>query len=277
MKKINFFICFILNLIFLGFLVIYLIQLIKYIIIINHKLNNSNIIEFNNINIHKPFKKETSINKEKSFNLFNIIINKIINVKYKNNLEYASFILDIFLAFIFILLPLMHYYNIGKNFEKIIEKIGKIAGFIAYILTFFTIYNFYDIKNKDKKEFLINTNISSSKNIYDYQIKDYNQNNNIFLNRLPIFINEKKDNPLGKKEDKKYIFEKLKKSKIIESNSNNKDRNYLYNKYYDNIFLHLIIIILNIFLAISGFLLYRNNFSSKRKDINRLKNYKRKK
>ena len=277
MKKINFFIRFIHILIFLCFLVIYLIQLIKYILIINHKLNNSSITEFNNINIHKPFKKETSINKEKSFNLFNIIINKIINVKYKNNLEYASFILDIFLAFIFILLPLMHYYNIGKNFEKIIEKIGKIAGFIAYILTFFTIYNFYDIKNKDKKEFLINTNISSSKNIYDYQIKDYNQNNNIFLNRLPIFINEKKDNPLGKKQDKKYIFEKLKKSKIIESNSNNKDRNYLYNKYYDNIFVHLIIIILNIFLAISGFLLYRNNFSSKRKDINRLKNYKRKK
>ena len=156
MNKNNFLIGFILIFFFIIILIIYTIQLINYIIIIEHKLNCSYCKKFKDF-IHNFFKKLISINKEKSFNLFNII-NKIINVKYIDNLEYASFILDIFLAFIFILLPLINYYNIGKKFEKIIERIGKITGVIAYILTFFIIYNFYNIKNNDIKEFIINNN-----------------------------------------------------------------------------------------------------------------------
>lgn len=276
MNKTSFLLGFFLIGFFLIFLIIYAIQLINYIKIIE----SSSYREFNDFNNIKYFKKRIFVNKEKSFNPFNII-NKIINVKYINNLQYASFILDIFLAFIFILLPLIHYYNIGKKFEKIIEIIGKIAGFIAYILTFFIIYNFYYKKNNNEKEYIINnSNISSSINNSDYQIKDYKQDNDLFLIKPQNNnVNDKKDNKLDNSINKKYNYAKLKNRKIIESNINIKNRNNLYDKhhFFKSKFYYIIMIIFNICLSIGGFLLYSNSFRSNKKVINRLKKYKKKK
>ena len=59
-------------------------------------------------------------------------------------LEYASFISDLILGFICALLSLLHYFGIGKNFEKITGIIGFTSGTIGFILTLvYIIYSGY--------------------------------------------------------------------------------------------------------------------------------------
>ena len=50
-------------------------------------------------------------------------------------LEYSSFIIDLGLGFICAQLALLHYFQIGKSFEKITGLIGLIGGGIGFILT----------------------------------------------------------------------------------------------------------------------------------------------
>ena len=64
---------------------------------------------------------------------------KIKNLCYRQNamygLEYSSFIIDLGISFICAQLALLHYFKIGKSFEKITGLIGLIGGAIGFILT----------------------------------------------------------------------------------------------------------------------------------------------
>ena len=64
---------------------------------------------------------------------------KLRNLCYRQNamygLEYSSFIIDLGLGFICAQLALLHYFQIGKSFEKITGLIGLIGGGIGCILT----------------------------------------------------------------------------------------------------------------------------------------------
>ena len=64
---------------------------------------------------------------------------KLRNLCYRQNgmygLEYSSFITDLSPGFICTQLSLLHYFQIGKSFEKITELIGLIGEDIGFILT----------------------------------------------------------------------------------------------------------------------------------------------
>jgi len=50
-------------------------------------------------------------------------------------LEYSSLIIDVILAFICLILGLLHYFDVGKPFEKITGIIGLATGIIQFVLT----------------------------------------------------------------------------------------------------------------------------------------------
>jgi hypothetical protein len=63
-------------------------------------------------------------------------------------LEYAALISDIVFGFSCTLLSLLHFFGVGKNFEKITGLIGLISGIIGFILTFiYIIYSGYIFTN----------------------------------------------------------------------------------------------------------------------------------
>jgi hypothetical protein len=79
-------------------------------------------------------------------------------------LEYASLISDLVFGFSCTLLSLLHFFGVGKNFEKITGIIGLISGVIGFILTFiYIIYSGYIFTNDGpKKEDDIDSFIRSS-------------------------------------------------------------------------------------------------------------------
>lgn len=64
---------------------------------------------------------------------------KLRNLCYRQNamygLEYSSFIIDLGIGFLCAQLALLHYFQIGKSFEKITGLIGLVGGGIGFILT----------------------------------------------------------------------------------------------------------------------------------------------
>ena len=69
--------------------------------------------------------------------------------KAMHDLEYAALIIDLVLGFICANLSLLHYLNVGKDFEKKTGLIGFITGIIGFIITFvYFCYNAY-IFDKD--------------------------------------------------------------------------------------------------------------------------------
>ena len=63
-------------------------------------------------------------------------------------LEYASFISDLFFGVLCCLLSLLHYFGIGKVFEKVTGIIGLACGIIGFILTLiYIIYSGYIFTN----------------------------------------------------------------------------------------------------------------------------------
>jgi hypothetical protein len=64
------------------------------------------------------------------------------------SLEYTSVILDVILSFICTALGLLHYFDVGKSFEKFSGLIGLITGAITFILTLiYLIYSCYIFNN----------------------------------------------------------------------------------------------------------------------------------
>ena len=73
-----------------------------------------------------------------------------------NDLEYTSLIMDLILGFICFILGLLHYFEIGKYFEKITGIIGIASGAIGFILTIIYVgYSGYIFDNHPSDEDLL--------------------------------------------------------------------------------------------------------------------------
>ena len=93
---------------------------------------------------YKSDKKETS-KKEK---------NKCNRQKAMYGLEYSSLIIGVILGLFCTFLGLLHYFDIGKPFEKISGLIGLVAGIIEFILTLIYIcYSGYIFTNDTTRGF----------------------------------------------------------------------------------------------------------------------------
>ena len=66
-----------------------------------------------------------------------------------HDLEYAFLIFDIVFGFACVNLSLLHYFNVGKDFEKKTGLIGLISGIVCFILTLVYICYNSDIFNND--------------------------------------------------------------------------------------------------------------------------------
>ena len=77
------------------------------------------------------------------------------------SMEYTSVIFDVILSFICTILGLLHYFDVGKSFEKFSGLIGLISGAICFILTF--IYIIYSCYIFDNDMYLNNSNIPTRK------------------------------------------------------------------------------------------------------------------
>ena len=89
--------------------------------------------------------KET---REKTVKSFKKAKNKCNRDKAIYGLEYASVVLDVVLGFICALLSLLHYFEVGKSFQKYTGLIGCISGIICFIITFvYFVYSTYIFNN----------------------------------------------------------------------------------------------------------------------------------
>ena len=77
------------------------------------------------------------------------------------SMEYTSVIFDVILSFICTILGFLHYFDVGKSFEKFSGLIGLISGAICFILTF--IYIIYSCYIFDNDMYLNNSNIPTRK------------------------------------------------------------------------------------------------------------------
>ena len=274
MNKKNYFICLILTTVFVTAIVIYLIQLINYILILKYRFDKFNHQRFNTNRINKNSKSISFINKIFLIKPFNNIKKEIINIL--DNFEYISFVIDIVLGFILILLPLFNYFNFGKKIEKLLEILGRVIGFIALILTIFNLsFNIKDIKDNFIKEYEKSINITSA-------LTQFNNNNSK--------LNNKSDNDLVslKKKEKKnvrkeiFFYDNLEKyqstffwnrNSIIHENNMDLNKNNFHFNYL--LFSRIILIILNLSLAYIGYYTYKNDYSSKTKAIYRFKKCKK--
>ena len=87
---------------------------------------------------YKDTKDDNSISgeaKDKAIKSAKKSLNLCNRKKAVYGLEYASLILDVILAFLCLILGLLHYFDIGKPFEKVTGIIGLSTGIIQFILT----------------------------------------------------------------------------------------------------------------------------------------------
>lgn len=212
--------------------------------------------------------------------------------KAMHDLEYASLIINVVLSFVCSNLSLLHYLNVGKDFEKKTGMIGFITGIIGFILTLvYVCYNGY-IFNNDIAfgEYDIDSGDYSGDNVIEKLFpngaKKKKEKTNSFIfayeNEKDDFSEYVKYKDLGKKQynyDKQY-YEKFKtSSKCICIHDNNNDEHcnddndcdyiyyfpypdntnkYLYDRWLTTLILGVIIVICNIGLLIFGFLLFKN-------------------
>ena len=74
--------------------------------------------------------------------------NKCNREKAMFGLEYSSLIIDVICGFVCTILGLLHYFDIGKPFEKVTGIIGLATGIIGFVLTlFYVIYSGYIFTN----------------------------------------------------------------------------------------------------------------------------------
>ena len=143
-----------------------------------------------------------------------------IRKKAMYGLEYSSLILDIILGFICSLLGLLHYFNIGKLFEKIIGLIGLSAGIIIFVLTL--VYICYS-------GYIFTNHIAIS---YDSGYNIYNRSGTRLLK-----LNE--DGAFAKRIGNQYIclyYKSYEENSVYAKYSDLSNRQYNYEKkrHYDN-------------------------------------------
>ena len=213
---------------------------------------------------------------------------RIKNLCYKkkamHDLEYASLIIDIILGFVCANLSLLHYFNVGKDFEKKTGLIGLITGVVSFILTLVYICYNGDIFNNDiaydnddpinpgekiKKLFpngalckKVETNLISAyegeKDVFAIYIKykdlgkkQYNYDTE--FNKIYATTSDRKTSCTGTA-SKEYYF--LSASNYPFTSNENKD---LYDRWITTLILAIIIDICCIGLSVFGFLLFKSS------------------
>ena len=216
---------------------------------------------------------------------------KLRNLCYRQNamygLEYSSFIIDLGLGFICAQLALLHYFQIGKSFEKITGLIGLIGGGIGFILTLvyvcFSGYIFNNdaafknpediskVKPKLYSNGALYKKVSgspvypySNDKSYDSQYikykdlgdKQYNYNKKFYetfygLKSDSVSITDCRERGRGSSCD--YIYE--------EPFTNNENK-YLYDRWCLSLVLAVFITISNVGLLIFGFFIFKGNGDS---------------
>ena len=214
--------------------------------------------------------------------------------KAMHDLEYASLIINIVLGFVCSNLSLLHYLNIGKDFEKKTGMIGFITGIIGFILTLvYVCYNGY-IFNNDIAYVEYNYDGTYSGGILKLFPNGATKKNDGNGNFITAYENEKevfsqyiKYKDLGKKQynyDNQYYekYETTNSCKCTSSSCStsgtgtgtgtgystceylfytheNTFRNrYLYDRWLTTLILGVFIVICNIGLLIFGFLLFKS-------------------
>ena len=86
-----------------------------------------------NSDVYKKTKETTS--DEKILKPLKHTLNLCKRRKAVYGLEHASLILDVILGFLCLILGLLHYFDVGKPFEKVTGIIGLATGIIQFILT----------------------------------------------------------------------------------------------------------------------------------------------
>ena len=224
---------------------------------------------------------------------------KLRNLCYRQNgmygLEYSSFIIDLGLGFICAQLALLHYFQIGKSFEKITGLIGLIGGGIGFILTLiYVCFSGYIFTQDTAFKTPESSSICKNKlypNGASYKLA---VKNNEFSTKIYVYSNDKsydsqcvKYKDLGEKQynyDKKFYeaYHELKSSsssspstyyncKTFDSRcdyyyteppeENNKYK-YLYDRWCLSLVLAVFITISNIGLLIFGFLIFKSSGDS---------------
>ena len=221
---------------------------------------------------------------------------KLRNLCYRQNgmygLEYSSFIIDLGLGFICAQLALLHYFQIGKSFEKITGLIGLIGGGIAFILTLIYVCFSGYIFTQDAAFKTPENGVGRLEKLYSngakYKLADKNNQNS---NRIYVYSNDKsydsqyvKYKDLGEKQYNYYkkfyeAYHGLKPgattptctsdtfnsvcdyyyTKGPEDNNKNK---YIYDRWCLSLVLAVFITISNIGLLIFGFLIFKSSGDS---------------
>ena len=224
--------------------------------------------------------------------------------KYKNicyrqkamyGLEYSVFVINIILSFVCADLTLLHYLNVGKDFEKKTGLIGLISGIIGFILTLVYVcfsgyiftkdaaYGNLDITNLifNKPKYLVKLFPNGAK----YKKEGTNNYITVDQNDKSEYANILLYKDLGQKQynyNSDY-FEKFKDPTPTNCNINddtaissksiscdylfytpNKDvkNKYIYDRWLTALILSIIIVICNISLIIFGFLLFKSTEES---------------
>lgn len=105
--------------------------------------------------------------------------------KAMHDLEYASFIFEIIISFICTILSFLHFFNMGKYFEKITSIIGFASGFIGFLLTIiYVIYSAYIFCNDNNETDRLFENgaymkLDGTKYIYAYTKEEYDKDSNV--------------------------------------------------------------------------------------------------
>lgn len=215
---------------------------------------------------------------------------KLRNLCYRQNamygLEYSSFIIDLGLGFICAQLAVLHYFQIGKSFEKITGLIGLIGGGIGFILTLvyvcFSGYIFNNdtaFKDPEKMYSLAKTKLYSNGALYKIVSGSsvYSYSNDKSYDSQYI-----KYKDLGDKQynyNKKYYetYHELKKAAAYNCKSGtidprceykydtpyyNNENKYIYDRWCLSLVLAVFITISNVGLLIFGFLIFKGNGDS---------------
>ena len=239
-------------------------------------------------------KEKESTSDKKALKPYKHALNLCNRKKAVYGLEHASLILDVILGFLCLILGLLHYFDVGKPFEKVTGIIGLATGIIQFILTLvYVCYSGYIFTNDTTETLTVKRHNNGAiatwdGNNYkcDYYDKDdiysmytkysdlgkksYNYDKDVFngetthkaikCNYLVLVTNFVDSCFIG--EGKLTIPKKDGCDKLYTAYSNSRVENkYLYDRWVTTIIFSCFIIACDIGLAIFGFFLFKSDGS----------------
>lgn len=217
-----------------------------------------------------------------------------------SNMEYATLIIDVILAFICALLGLFHFFETGKFFEKYTGLIGLISGVIAFVLTLVyliysgivftndhdtdqsllyddgTAYKWDETKNEYvppyTEEDIKNDQYAMFAKFNDLGKKQYNYDSKTYKDYLKgdILVDECKESDLGSNPLSQKVFlqsdpskycEKLWSNSLLENGSRLSNK-HLYDYWVTSLIFTAFVLVCSIGLAVFGLLIFMDPESS---------------